>query len=174
MDAVATRARLRIRLRAAFGVNARADVLAALLGSADTGLSIADLARRTRFTKQNIAFAVEALVLAGLVEARVTRSERKFALLGRTSILPGLRSPVPQPDWVVRFRVILELIRFERRSAMTQSIRAIESRRLVELLWDGIVSEDLPRPSLEATGTEFTSAFDRWIVEIVYWLRSQK
>ncbi|HUG29213.1 MAG TPA: helix-turn-helix domain-containing protein [Candidatus Limnocylindria bacterium] len=174
LETSSTRARLRIRLRAAFGVNARADVLAALLGSPEMGLSVADLARTTRFTRQNIVFAVEALVLAGLVEARAVGSERRFALLGRTTILPGLRPPVPQPDWVSRFRIVLELVRFERRSAMTPSIRSIESRRLVESIWQGIVSEDLPRPNLDAMGVEFASAYDRWIVHIVDWLRSQK
>lgn len=174
LESSSTRPRLRVRLRAAFGVNARADVLAALLGSPDMGLSVADLARRTRFTKQNIAFAVEALVLAGLVEARAVGSERRFALLGRATILPGLRPPVPQPDWVSRFRIVLELVRFERRSAMTPSIRSIESRRLVESLWDGIVSEDLPRPNLDAMGVEFSPAYDRWLVQIVDWLRGQK
>ena len=91
---------LRIRLRAAFGVNARADVLAALLATPRIGLSVADLARRTRFSKPNVAFAVEALVLAGLLEARTVGNERRLALIKPGEILPGLRPPITQPDWV--------------------------------------------------------------------------
>ena len=48
-------------------MNARADILAALLSSAPGGLNAADLARSTRFTKPNIASALDSLVLAGLV-----------------------------------------------------------------------------------------------------------
>ena len=51
---------VRVRLGAALGVNARADVLAALLAAPKIGLSVADLARQTRFTKPNVAFAVPA------------------------------------------------------------------------------------------------------------------
>ncbi len=76
LDSALPRPRLRIRLRAAFGVNARADVLAALLVAPKYGLSVADLARRTRFPKPNVAFAVDALVLTGLLEAQAVGNER--------------------------------------------------------------------------------------------------
>ncbi len=163
--------RLRIRLRAAFGVNARADVLAALLDAQRMGPSIADLARRTRFTKPNVASALEALTLAGLVEAQVVGNERRVSLAGKGTILPGLRPPVAQPDWVTRFGVVLELLRFVERDGMSESIRAIEARRVVESMTDGITNEGLPQPNLDAFGEAFAAAFDRWLVDLVYWLR---
>ncbi len=83
LESAASLPRLRIRLRAAFGVYARADVLAALLAEPGTRLSVADLARRTRFTKPNVAFAIDALVLAGLLETRWVGNERRVVLAQR-------------------------------------------------------------------------------------------
>ena len=172
LDSAQSRPRLRIRLRAAFGVNARADVLAALLAAPQNGLSIADLARRTRFTKPTTAFAVDALVLAGLVKARTVGNERRLVLTKPGEILPGLRPPIVQPDWVARFGVALEVLRFAARDGMSPSVRAIEARRLVDGLLVRIASEGLPEPNLEAIGSDFADAFDRWVVQLVYWLRS--
>ena len=172
LDSARPRSRLRIRLRAAFGVNARADVLAALLATPQNGLSVADLARKTRFTKPSTAFAVDALVLAGLLEVRAVGNERRLVLAKPGDILPGLRPPIVQPDWVARFGVALEALRFDRQDGMSPAVRAIEARRVVEGLLDRIAREALPMPHLDAFGDELSGSFDRWIVELVDSLRS--
>ena len=172
LDSARSRSRLRIRLRAAFGVNARADVLAALLAAPGNGLSVADLARKTRFAKPSAAFAVDALVLAGLVEARTVGNERRLVLAKPGDILPGIRPPIVQPDWVARFGVALEVLRLDEQDVMPPSVRAIEARRVVEGLLDRIASEALPVPYLDAFGDEFSGAFDRWVVQLVDSLRS--
>jgi hypothetical protein len=171
LDSARSRSRLRIRLRAAFGVNARADVLAALLIAPQNGLSVADLARKTRFTKPTTAFAVDALVLAGLLEARTVGNERLLLLTKPGEILPGLRPPIVQPDWVARFGVALEVLRFDGQDGMSPSVRAIEARRVVEGLLARITSEGLPDPDLDTFGDQFSSAFDRWVVQLVDSLR---
>ena len=171
METATSLSRLRIRLRAAFGVNARADVLAALLVAPRTGRSVADLARQTRFTKPNIASALDALILAGLVEAQVVGNERRVSLSQKGMILPGLRPPVAQPDWVTRFGVVLQVLHFVEREGMSDLVRAIEARRVVESLIDGIMSEGLPQPNLDVFGDAFAAAFDRWLVDLVDWLR---
>ncbi len=172
LDAAESRPRLRIRLRAAFGVNARADILAALLASSPGDLNAADLARQTRFTKPSIASALDALLLAGLVTARPVANERRFALPPKVPILPGLRPPVPQADWVAQFAVALEVLRFSERDQMSTTVRAIEARRLIVLLADRLSAEHMPMPYLEAAGDEFAMTFDRWIVRLVDWLRA--
>lgn len=171
LDSARSHSRLRIRLRAAFGVNARADVLAALLVGSENGLSVADLARKTRFAKPSTAFAVDALVLAGLLEPRTVANERRLVLSKPGEILPGVRPPIRQPDWVARFGVALEVLRFERQDGLSASVRAIEARRVVESLWARIRSEGLPEPDLTALGEPFSEAFDRWLVQLVDSLR---
>jgi DNA-binding transcriptional ArsR family regulator len=165
-----SRPRLRIRLRAAFGDNARADVLAALL-AAPASLSVADLARTTRFTKPNIAFAIEALTLAGLIETKSVGNERRLSLVKVGMLLPGLRPPVAQPDWVSRFGVVLRVLRFNEQDGMSQTVRGIEARRLIESQIDLINGEGLPRPNLDEFGDAFVAAFERWLVDLASWLR---
>jgi hypothetical protein len=167
LDSALAPALLRVRLRAAFGVNARADILAALLATPSTGLSVADLARTTRFTKPSVAFAADALVLAGLIEARTVGNERRLVLAGADEILPGLQPPIAQPDWVIRFGVALEVLRFTRQEGLPTSVRAIEARRVFEGLRTRILSEGLPQPKAAALGDEFSGAFDRWVVQLV-------
>jgi hypothetical protein len=172
MDTATSPARLRIRLRAAFGVNARADLLAALLAASPRDLTAADLARATRFTKPNVASALDALILAGLVVARPVANERRIGLPPRIPLLPGLRPPVAQPDWVSRLGVALEVYRFELRDGMSTTVHAIEARRLLKSLVDRMSAEGAPIPNLDATGDDFATAFDRWLVDFVSWLRA--
>lgn len=172
MDTATSLARLRIRLRAAFGVNARADILAALLDASPHDLTAADLARATRFTKPNVASALDALILAGLVVARPVANERRVGLPPKIHILPGLRPPVAQPDWVSRFGVALEVHRFVERDGLSRTVRAIEARRLIEGLARRMAAESMPIPNLDATGDEFAAAFDRWLVDFACWLRA--
>lgn len=171
LDAADSKARLRIRLRAAFGVNARADILAALLATSPGGRSAADLARQTRFAKPSIASALDALLLAGLVLARPVANERRFTLPPMVPILPGLRPPVSQPDWVNRFGVALDVLRFLERADMPTTVRAIDARRLVDPLIDRMTAEGMPIPNIRATGDEFVDAFDRWVADLDDWLR---
>ena len=166
MESARATSRLRIRLRAAFGVNARADVLAALLADKRGGLSVAELAREARFAKPSTAFAVDALVLAGLIEVHAVGNERRLLLVQPGSLLPGLKPPVEQPDWVSRFAVVLAVLRFERRVGMSTAVRAIEARRLVGGLQRQIVSAGFPEPDLDTLGTDFAGAFDRWVLLI--------
>jgi hypothetical protein len=81
-------------------------------------------------------------------------------------ILPGLRPPIAQPDWVTRFGVALEALRFGAQGAMSPSVRAIEARRLVEGLRTRLLSEGLAQPNLEIFADQFSSAFDRWVVQL--------
>jgi hypothetical protein len=172
LDSAESRPRLRIRLRAAFGVNARADILAALLAASPDGLNAADLARVARFTKPSIASALDALLLAGVVTARAVGNERRFSLPRGVPLLPGLRPPVSQPDWVTRFSVALEVLRFLGRDDWTTTVRAIEARRLIDRLADRITAERMPMPYLDADGRESLIALDRWVVHLVDWLRA--
>ena len=98
-------------------------------------------------------------------------NERRLVLTKPGEILPGLRPPIVQPDWVARFGVALEVLRFAERDGMSPSVRAIEARRVVEGLLARSTSEGLPEPNLDTFGDQFSSAFDRWVVQLVDSLR---
>jgi hypothetical protein len=135
-------------------------------------LSAADLARVTRFTKPKIASALDALLLAGLVTARPVANERRFSVPPKVPILPGVRPPVAQTDWVATFSVALGVLRFQSRNDVSTTVRAIEARRLVSSLVARIANERMPMPNLDAGGDEFGMAFDRWVSYLVDWLRT--
>ena len=159
--------RLILRLRAAFGVNARADVLAALALRSGTALSLADLARITRFTKRNVALTVDALALAGLLEFDVVGNERR-AGLRRERLRPWLPTGRVEPvEWVDRFRVGLATQRFLAGQQPTKrSVRAIEARALVRDLHPAIRRALLPQPKSGEFREAFGDAFDAWVEQL--------
>jgi len=157
-------ARLLWRLRAAFGVSARADILAALLVS-DPRSSISDLARRTRYAKRSVAVAVDALALAGLVEVdRIGRVDR-VRLAPDAPVrawAPGTRQ-VSAADVVSRWRVAVSAVTV---LAATEdapaAVAAIERRVSADALRPAIVAAELPMPDLTALGEAFTGEYERW------------
>jgi hypothetical protein len=99
-------------------------------------------------------------------------NERRLVLTKPGEILPGVRPPIVQPDWVAQFGVALEVLRFDRQDGMSRSVQAIEARRVVGPLLARISSEGLPEPNLDALGDDFVDAFDRWVVQLVDSLRN--
>lgn len=156
--------RLVLRLRGAFGVSARADVMAALLLRPNQPMSLAGLARITRFTKRNVAFTVDSLAMSGIVEVSSVRNERRV-ILRPTAIgdwLPAGPNPLPI-DWVERFRIALSLVRFfDRGDVASRSVRAVEARKVVAELSPAIRRERLPEPETPL-GEAFNDAFDEWV-----------
>jgi len=55
---------------------------------------------------------------------------------------------------------------------MSTTVRAVEARRLINSLAARMSTGRMPMPYLDAGGDEFAMAFDRWIVDLVDWLRA--
>ena len=157
-------ARLNWRLRAAFGVSARADILAALLVS-DPRSSISDLARRTRYAKRSVAVAVDTLALAGLVEVdRIGRVDRV-----RLAPDAPVRAWAPGPRqvsavdvvsrWCVAVAAVTVLAATEDAPA---AVAAIERRVSADALRPAIVAAELPMPDLTVLGAAFAREYERW------------
>lgn len=159
--------RLNLRLRAAFGVNARADVLAALALRPGMAVTLADLARITRFTKRNVALTVDALALAGMLELESVGNERRV-ILRRQRIQPWLPTQHVEPaDWIDRFTVGLAILRFLGAHASTKpNVRDIEARSLVRKLHTKIRQGALPQPDMQRLGDSFGEAFCEWVDQL--------
>ncbi len=167
--------RLSWRVRAAFGVNARADILTVLLSTAVIPISISDLTRRTRFTKKNVTLAVADMALAGIVvKTRVGREDR--VLLERGSPLRALLEPdgIPSIDWATRWRVLRAVERVDRATRDTPNdVRLVETRIVAETQWPDLATAALPRPDLTATGDAWGPAFNKWMEQLaaILWMR---
>lgn len=161
-------ARLVWRLRAAFGVNARADLMAVLLVT-PWPRSIADLATATRFGKRNVAGAVADMALAGIVETeRVGKQDR--VRLAPDAPIHAWRPPRTDEgiiDWASRWRVILATIAVDERTReASPTARLVETRTSVEALRSDIIAGCLPRPDVTSAGSGFADAYQRWTADI--------
>ena len=80
-----------MRLRALFGVGARAEIVRAFLADPPARRSAADVAADAGYAKRNIAEALEALRMAGLLEIHARRNQRLYGLAdaGWLMALPG-------------------------------------------------------------------------------------
>ncbi len=161
-------ARLVWRMRAAFGVNARADILVALAAAPVHSMTVADLARRTRFTKRNVAVAVSSMALAGVVEVD------RFGNADRVRLAPDfpLRGWLDVPpkaliDWTSRWRVALEMLRVaETVRTATTAVRAVELRAALAELLGVMADAHIPRPGLSVSGAPAAAVYDDWLVRL--------
>jgi hypothetical protein len=158
-------ARLVWRLRCAFGVNARADVLALLLSCpAGTQMRVADIARRTGFSKRNAAVAIDSMRLAGVVETDRKGNSDHVALPVDSPLRAFLPHPVEAPDWTSRWTVAIELLRLaERLADAPDGAVIVEERLAADSLVPKLRDAGLPRPDLTFRGSAFPAAFDSWI-----------
>lgn len=161
-------ARLIWRLRAAFGVNARADILVALAQTPDRALTIADLARRTRFTKRNVAVAVSSMALAGAVEADRRGNEDRIRLADDFPLRPWLDlASTAAIDWTSRWGVALRMLSAADATAPTPpAVRAVELRAAAVDLLGCLSDACLPRPDLTVTGPAAAGTYDGWISQL--------
>jgi hypothetical protein len=158
-------ARLVWRLRSAFGVNARADILALLLSCpAGTEMRVVDIARRTGFSKRNAALAIESMRLAGVVETDRKGNSDRVALPVDSPLRAFLPRPVAAPDWIARWTVASEVLRLDERLASAPDGAVIVEERLAaESLGPKMRDAGLPRPDLTVRGPAFAGSFDAWM-----------
>jgi hypothetical protein len=158
------------RLRAAFGLNVRADIVAHLAVRRPGWISIAELAGTVRFTKRNVAGAVASLRLAGLVESdRFIGADRVRLADDRDlrtwlGVAPG---DVRVVDQVTLYGATLAALRLERETRATADVVALlEARALAERIGPDLRSADLPAPDVTVAGPDFRGAYDAWLVDL--------
>jgi hypothetical protein len=161
---LAAPSRLVWRLRAGFGVNARADVLAALL-LAPAPLSFADLAARTRFGKRTVAGAVADMALAGLAEVERAGNADRVRLADGSPLRAWLPArAAPSRDEASRWRCVLAALDLAGRlEGVPGSVRAVEGRALTDALRGALVGAGLPRPDTTAVGAAFAASLGDWL-----------
>jgi hypothetical protein len=160
---LAAPARLVWRLRAGFGVNARADILAVLL-TAPAPLSIADLAARTRFGKRAVAGAVADMALAGLADVDRVGNADRVRLADRAPVRAWMAAPVAQTvDEASRWRCVLAALDLQSRIlSRPEAVRAVEGRAMADTIRPALAAGGLPRPDTTVTGAAFASEVDAW------------
>ena len=151
------------RMRSAFGVAARADIMTVLATLPGASWSHAELARLTRSTKRNVTLAASALALADVVEIEHVGNEQRIRLTRHAGFRDWLgRRPPRFIDWAGRYAIVARVLPFEVGPTATPAVQAIEARALIETIRSSIRRTDLPEPDTSVLGESFGDEFRRW------------
>lgn len=123
-----------LRLRALFGVGARAEIVKAFAADTSAPLSAADLADKAGYTKRNIAEALEVLRMAGLLEAEHRRNQLVYRLAEAEGLM-GMLGDMPSsfPKWRSVFRILESLITASRRvQSLTAGAAVVEASDVLD------------------------------------------
>jgi len=126
----------RIRLRAIFGVSARAEILHVLAWQSSAWTSSAELAELAGYTKRNVDEELDSLVRGGLVEVGLVGNRRMVRLADRASFeaLVG-RPPGATPDWATIVVVMADLgAIFQASDVADPRVQGVEASRLIAAL----------------------------------------
>lgn len=139
---------VRIRLRAIFGVSARAEMLHALAWQSPDWTTSMDLAGLACYTKRNVDEELDSLELAGLVEA-TSRGNRRLVRLADRPTFQRFVGATPKrfPNWVPLVAALTDLRSFVRSTANADDprVRDVEASRLIDELRARNVMDALPR-----------------------------
>jgi hypothetical protein len=157
---------VQLRLRAAFGVSARAEVLRWLLNQPEHFVGSLELALKSHYGKDNVADTLDLLARAGLLQETVMTNagnQRVFRLDRQAGIVSALTdwAKVPQQRWDAIFRTVVRLIEFAQTAPAKPPARAVAIQEMLadiqsDLRWLGIF------PRLRQGVDAVNHDFDRW------------
>lgn len=158
---------IRLRLRALFGVGARAEILHAFISRPAAQLTVAELARVTGYTKRNVTDELERLELAGLLQVAAPSNQFLYRLHDRDALLAfvGAR-PRVFPNWEPLLRFVAGLL--ETTAAVktaTSTVRAIELEKRIAELGPDMRDADVPPPAARGAGSP--EALEDWLLGFV-------
>ncbi len=169
---------IQLKLRAVFGVSARAEIILRLLPEPTRPFGISELSMYTAYRKDNLSDALDFLGLAKIVERNVmttasnTQVFRMRAEKGLQALLVELPAQDGYPYWAARFRVMLRILEFAASGSRDPAARAADIVRLLgdsqlDLRW--VASYPRIGRGVEA----INEGFDRWSVDLLSaWART--
>jgi len=137
-----------LRLRAMFGVGARAEILRGFLALGGGAMSVAALAVATGYTKRNVSEECDTLERAGVLSVR-TQGNRFYYSLARRDELKAFvgKTPAILPAWTAILNITRELVDLERRSTGAgMTTLPVHARKTLRLLMDDLDELDINAP----------------------------
>jgi len=149
-------------------VSARAEVLRLFLRDPDRAFPASELAPEAGFTKRNVAEALDALRMPGLLEAVPVRNQLRYRLT-RFRELRALLGPLPRafPRWRPRFRILLRTLEVMREvEDAPPLVAAVAAARALEELGPDLRPADAKAAPRGATGEELWESFRGWAIDV--------
>lgn len=157
-----------LRLRALFGVGARAEIVRAFVADPSASLSAADLASEAGYTKRNVAEELDALRLAGLLEVFPVRNQRRYRV-ARVVELVSVVGELPSsfPRWRSTFRILERLLQTARQGqAWTASVREVEATKVLHDLEEDLGTLTARESPPEIGKADLWNRMERWAIEL--------
>jgi len=157
-----------LRLRAFLGVGARAEIVRSLVADPLEEFTAADLAAETAYTKRNVAEALEALRMAGLVQAVPLRNKLQYRLAS-SDVLTHLPGEMPQtfPRWRSIFHILETVLGAAQRAEhLNATTRRVEASDVVHALAPDLRALGLQRPFSDSRGQDQWAALESWALAI--------
>jgi hypothetical protein len=158
-----------LRLRAMFGVGARAEILRCLLSREGEQMTVARLAALTGYTKRNVADECDSLRQAGVLSVR-TRGNRLYYALARPSELRTFVGELPavRPDWTAMLDVARELLTLEQlaRDTAAEAV-AVHARSTLRRMEGNLDELGIEPPRESIRGADLWPALQRFAMHHV-------
>jgi hypothetical protein len=152
----------RLRLRAVAGVGARADVLAELLGRADSWTTASDL-DYLGYSKRNVARVLSELAEAGVASQRADRNALVFQLLRAGLWIDVVHvGEVTWPRWDLILGLLVEalaLCDLHTKAAAVRRVEATKARGRMSPLAEAL---GVPQPPIVRGNTDAWSELTQW------------
>lgn len=144
-----------LRLRATFGLGARAEILRYFLTRGPAPASAAMIASFANYTKRNVAAECEALAQAGLLRVSVVGNRHDYSLVKRSEV-EALLGGIPDvlPNWTAIFHVARVLSELESQAAgSTDRTLAVKTRKALDEIGPDLDQLEVGRPPSTVTGS---------------------
>jgi hypothetical protein len=165
---------IRMRLRALFGVGARAEILHAFSAQPQAHMTAAELSRLTGYTKRNVTDELDRLELAGLLQVAAPSNQFVYRLHDGTALLAFVgERPRVFPNWEPLFRIVAALLDATRAIEIaSETAQAIELEKLVAGIAHDLQGARIPLPPGERERTGTPEALMSWAVDFMRSLAS--
>lgn len=171
LDRLDTPARSLLRLRCAFGVNARAEVLLDLLtrdSKIDEGVTALALSN-IGYSKRTIANVLDELLMAGILVSTAEGNRVRYRLADRAS-LAGMLGPLPASAgrWHLRLPILTSFVELaDRLRGRDAVVQGIEARKKLEALKPLLAAAGIAMPAAVAIAETYWPELQRWLIETV-------
>lgn len=157
-----------LRLRALFGVGARAEIIRGFVAQSDSLLSATDLAQEASYTRRNVEKELDSLRMAGLLDVSRLRGQLHYRVARPGELLAFVgKLPTTFPRWDALFRILNTVVCVARQAdSLDPAVAAVEARRAIRAVEADFDRAGVPEPPLEVTGAAFWPAFQEWALRL--------
>lgn len=156
------------RMRALFGIGAKADLITFFLTSRLNSFTAADLVE-VGYNKRTIADALDSFVQSGLLTYSMTRNQKKYALSKREQ-LGNLAGELPKviPDWrkILVLIITLRNVIIENQKHST-SVQIVAARNALAKLENLLHLFKISPPQLPSDPETYWDSFVKWVSDTV-------